>query len=205
MPAAQKLCSRNNDGLQNAKKCDSRQAKRRMDQRRGACSFKSGEPVPKKIMGLNSGRGKTAELRQNLSARDLVKLTGLPRSSFYYSQSHKKPDIYQKERELVQQIYHENKGRYGYRRITLEFRNRGLKTSHKVIQRLMHEEHIVCKVRQQNTTLTKAMSEKQRRIFCGVISALQAPMRNGLRMCPSSVCSEPGFIFRLFLTFMTSL
>lgn len=147
--------------FKNAKKCDSRQAKRRMDQRRGACSFKSGEPVPKKIMGLNSGRGKTAEkdtregklrafreLRQNLSARDLVKLTGLPRSSFYYSQSHKKPDIYQKERELVQQIYHENKGRYGYRRITLEFRNRGLKTNHKVIQRLMHEERIVCKVRQ---------------------------------------------------------
>ena len=35
-------------------------------------------------------------------------------------------------------IYHENKGRYGYRRITLEFRNRGLATNHKVIQRLMH-------------------------------------------------------------------
>ena len=52
------------------------------------------------------------------------------------------------ERELVQQIYHENKGRYGYRRITLEFRNRGWTTNHKVIHKLMHEEQIVCKVRQ---------------------------------------------------------
>ena len=72
----------------------------------------------------------------------------MPRSSFYYSDTHPKHDNHQEERELVQQIYHENKGRYGYRRITLEFRNRGLTTNHKVIQKLMHEEHIVCKVRQ---------------------------------------------------------
>ena len=72
----------------------------------------------------------------------------MPRSSFYYSDTHPKHDNHQEERELVQQIYHENKGRYGYRRITLEFRNRGFKTNHKVIQKLMHEEHIVCKVRQ---------------------------------------------------------
>ncbi len=30
----------------------------------------------------------------------------------------------------------------------MKFRNRGLGRNHKVIQRLMHEEHIVCKVRQ---------------------------------------------------------
>ncbi|MDY2840619.1 MAG: IS3 family transposase [Treponema sp.] len=32
--------------------------------------------------------------------------------------------------------------------MTLEFRDRGKSTNHKVIQKLMHEEHIVCKVRQ---------------------------------------------------------
>ena len=78
----------------------------------------------------------------------MTKLTGLPRSSFYYSETHPKQDKHKEERELVQQIYHANKGRYGYRRITLEFRNRGFSTNHKVIQKLMHEEHIVCKVRQ---------------------------------------------------------
>jgi len=75
-------------------------------------------------------------------------LTRIPKSSFYYSAAHSKQDNHEKERELVQQIYHENKGRYGYRRITLEFRKRGWKTNHKVIQKIMHEEHIVCKLRQ---------------------------------------------------------
>ncbi|MGN0739132.1 MAG: IS3 family transposase [Treponema sp.] len=88
-----------------------------------------------------------SELRSGLSVHDLLILTGLPRSSLYYSQKHPHKEKYRQERELVQQIYHESKGRYGYRRITLEFRNRGLKTNHKVIQKLMHEEHIVCQVR----------------------------------------------------------
>lgn len=72
----------------------------------------------------------------------------MPRSSFYYSETHPRQDKHKEDRELVQQIYHANKGRYGYRRITLEFRNREKSTNHKVIQKLMHEEHIVCKVRQ---------------------------------------------------------
>ena len=76
-------------------------------------------------------------------------MSGLPKSSFYYSLAHPRKDKHKKERELVKQIYHENKGRYGYRRITLEFKNRGLSTNHKVIQKLMHEENIVCKVRKR--------------------------------------------------------
>ena len=79
----------------------------------------------------------------------MVKLTGLPRSSFYYSESHPKADRHRKDRELVRRIYHENKGRYGYRRIALELRNRGIIINHKTIQKLMHEEHIVCKVRRR--------------------------------------------------------
>ena len=38
---------------------------------------------------------------------------------------------------MIQQIYDENKGRYGYRRITLELRNRGHILNHKTVQRLM--------------------------------------------------------------------
>ena len=116
----------------------------------------------KKISGLSSGRRQeetaaekrqrtidaVRELRSKYNVSDLTKLTGLPRSSFYYSETHPKQDKHKEERELVQQIYHANKGRYGYRRITLGFRNRSFSTNHKVIQKLMHEEHIVCKVRQ---------------------------------------------------------
>ena len=75
----------------------------------------------------------------------MVKLAELPRSSFYYSDSHQKTDHYAEERKLLLKIQAENKGRYGYRRMTLEFRNQGKKTNHKVIQKLMHEENIVCR------------------------------------------------------------
>ena len=44
-------------------------------------------------------------------------------------------------------IYHENKGRYGYRRITTELHNRGFSCNHKAVQRLMRELGLVCRVR----------------------------------------------------------
>lgn len=40
---------------------------------------------------------------------------------------------------LIQEIYHEHKGRYGYRRIRDELRNRGHLVNHKKVQRLMKE------------------------------------------------------------------
>jgi len=47
----------------------------------------------------------------------------------------------------INKIYHENKGRYGYRRITLELRNRGFTINHKTVQRLMKKINLVCSVR----------------------------------------------------------
>lgn len=44
-------------------------------------------------------------------------------------------------------IYHENKGRYGYRRITMELHNRRLHLNHKTVQRLMKELGLICRVR----------------------------------------------------------
>jgi len=45
-------------------------------------------------------------------------------------------------------IFHQHKGRYGYRRMTQELKNRGLIINHKVVSRLMKELGLVCKVRQ---------------------------------------------------------
>lgn len=42
-------------------------------------------------------------------------------------------------KSLISSIYHEHKGRYGYRRITLEIRNQGYLINHKTVQRLMKE------------------------------------------------------------------
>lgn len=70
----------------------------------------------------------------------------MSRSTFYYSRG-KKPDRWTKERRLVVRIFRENKGRYGYRRITDEMRNRGHVINHKTVRRLMREAGVACMVR----------------------------------------------------------
>ncbi len=57
------------------------------------------------------------------------------------------PDKYKNVKAEINQIYHENKGRYGYRRITAELHNRGFSCNHKTVQRLMRELGLVCHVR----------------------------------------------------------
>jgi transposase InsO family protein len=49
----------------------------------------------------------------------------------------KQPDKYAQIKTLIAEIYHKNKGRYGYRRITLELRHAGNLINHKTVQRLM--------------------------------------------------------------------
>ena len=62
----------------------------------------------------------------------------MPRSTFYYHLNNlKKIDKYKEIKDEILSIFHENKGRYGYRRITLELRNRGYKINHKTVARLM--------------------------------------------------------------------
>jgi transposase InsO family protein len=58
-----------------------------------------------------------------------------------------KADKYEVAKTEIMAIYHENKGRYGYRRITAELRNRNLPLNHKTVQRLMKALGLVCRVR----------------------------------------------------------
>ena len=57
------------------------------------------------------------------------------------------PDKYEAAKAEITTIYHENKGRYGYRRITMELHRRGISLNHKTVQRLMKEAGFVCRVR----------------------------------------------------------
>ena len=59
----------------------------------------------------------------------------------------KKADKYEGAKDEITAIYHENKGRYGYRRITTELHKRNIPLNHKTVQRLMKEMGIVCRVR----------------------------------------------------------
>ena len=67
-----------------------------------------------------------------------MKLAEIPRSTFYYHlKKSKKEDKYKVEKDEILLIFQENKGRYGYRRITLEMRNRGYIMNHKTVAKLM--------------------------------------------------------------------
>ena len=56
-------------------------------------------------------------------------------------------DTYKSEKQEITAIYHENKGKYGYRRVTAELRSRNIPLNHKTVQRLMKELGLVCRVR----------------------------------------------------------
>ncbi len=49
----------------------------------------------------------------------------------------KSVDKYETAKAKITAIYHENKGRYGYRRMTQELPNRKIHLNHKTVQRLM--------------------------------------------------------------------
>lgn len=79
-----------------------------------------------------------------------MKLTGLARSTFYYCvKSIGKKDKYLKVKSEITNIFNENQGRYGYRRITMELINRGITLNHKTVQRLMSVLQLKCMVRQK--------------------------------------------------------
>ena len=88
------------------------------------------------------------KLRREFKLALLLDIAKLPRSTFYFHlKASKQVDKYAVEKETIMAIHHENKGRYGYRRITLELRKRGVPLNHKTVQRLMKELGLVCRVR----------------------------------------------------------
>lgn len=74
--------------------------------------------------------------------------TALARSVFYYQlQALKKSHPHEHEIKKIEAIYHEHKGRYGYRRIHLTLRKEGIKINHKTVQRLMAQLNLKSTVR----------------------------------------------------------
>ena len=68
----------------------------------------------------------------------LLKCVELPRSTFYaWDTARKLPDKYARAKELIKQIYHEHKGRYGYRRIAFALRAHGVELHANTVRRLM--------------------------------------------------------------------
>jgi transposase InsO family protein len=72
----------------------------------------------------------------------------MARATFYYHLKQlQAPDKYDTLRRQINDIFHVNKGRYGYRRITLELHNNAIIINHKTVERLMRESGLKCQVR----------------------------------------------------------
>lgn len=87
------------------------------------------------------------KLRQSFPLELLLDIAQLPRAYYYHVKRQAAPDKYLDAEAAITAIYHENKGRYGYRRITADLHNRGFGLNHKTVQRLMKKLGLVCRVR----------------------------------------------------------
>lgn len=78
------------------------------------------------------------ELRHRYDLALLLDCMNMARSTFYYyAKQSALTDKYHHVKTMIQRIYHQHKGRLGYRRITLLLRHQGLAINHKTVLRLM--------------------------------------------------------------------
>ena len=69
----------------------------------------------------------------------LLRISKIPKSSYFYEiNTYSREDKDAEIKALISEIFDHHKQRYGYPRITLELRNRGLNINHKKVQRLMN-------------------------------------------------------------------
>lgn len=72
----------------------------------------------------------------------------MARSTFYYHlKSLRSVDKYAQLKVVIKNIFEDNRGRYGYRRIAIELKERGYTINHKTVLRLMNICGLKCKVR----------------------------------------------------------
>ena len=87
-------------------------------------------------------------LKNRYSLPLLLQKLQLSKSSYYYQeQSLQKEDKYTLLRVRVIELFTENKGRYGYRRIHALLKRENIIVSEKVIRRIMKEEQLVVKIK----------------------------------------------------------
>lgn len=71
---------------------------------------------------------------------DVLQIVEIPESSYHYHVKRwKLENPNQQMEETIQSIFDEHNGNYGYRRIHLELKNRGIRVNHKKVQRIMRK------------------------------------------------------------------
>ena len=77
-----------------------------------------------------------AELRLKYPLKDLINFLEIARSTYHYYLKEKQ-DKYEVEKQEILNIFTSSKNTYGYRRITLELRQKGYVNNHKTVLKLM--------------------------------------------------------------------
>ena len=72
----------------------------------------------------------------------MLRLSGIARSTFYYYLKSKGTDKYKEIKDDILDIFNQNKGRYGYRRILSALKQKGYTINHKTVLKLMNELNI---------------------------------------------------------------
>lgn len=89
-----------------------------------------------------------SQLRREYPFEPLLKLAGIPRSTYYYILKQlSRPNRHYSLRESIRAICVQHSGRYGYRRVTMALRKQGTVVNHKLVMRLTKEEGLTSLVR----------------------------------------------------------
>ncbi|WP_432363890.1 IS3 family transposase [Sporosarcina sp. UB5] len=103
----------------------------------------------KKVASFSDGSGRLSrkaqaalsfELKEGFQLKDVLQIVGIPDSSYHYHiKQMKRENPNQGLEETIQSIFDEHNESYGYRRIQLELKNRGIVVNHKKVQRIMRK------------------------------------------------------------------
>jgi transposase InsO family protein len=99
-------------------------------------------------------------LQGNLSVERMCQLAQVSRASFYRSLQQQEPQ--QEEMELraaIQEIFLGHRRRYGYRRVTMELRRRGMPVNRKRVQRVMQADNLLALQRRAFMVTTDSSHE----------------------------------------------
>jgi putative transposase len=83
-------------------------------------------------------------MQGKLGIERMCRLAGVSRAGFYRWLQVEQPEEEEMEvRSSIQEIFLENKRRYGYRRVSKELRERGMRVNHKRVARLMRQDNLL--------------------------------------------------------------
>ena len=127
-------------GTSNSMKKKRQRTEAELDEKSQSLSRRKGSPSTRDWAEAIQG------LRPKHKLDILLEVKGMARSTFYYNHR-PKPDKWAVERQRIVELYHQNKGRYGYRRLAMAMRNEGYVISGKTVRKLMAEAGVKCEVR----------------------------------------------------------